>query len=286
MSDKTNTILTIILVFVITIVYTIFVAVPEYKKNLGSSDRLFFSSKYKNIVEIKIDDKVDFSLLFDNKARIYHIFFLDNNSTCLYNKNIENKDINNALKIIIPKLIENDLLKSTSVISVSYCEDYLIDSFKNELNAVLSNYNLQLLIDMKKISLVDIAKEKNIAGDSQDELLYNLDFVSHEFISDRESISNKEELNAITAKKLTDNVYKRIESYLFKKQIEDVSRDNNILNISLIPADNNSNYYPSSNSWFEKKDGKIYAYIELVEDNKIYSYCYLGSIDSYKEGLC
>jgi hypothetical protein len=55
----------------------------------------------------------------------------------------------------------------------------------------------------------------------------------------------------------------------------------------MIPADDEFKYYPSINSWYYVNDKKVYAYIEFViDDNNIKSYCYNGSIDLVKEGVC
>jgi hypothetical protein len=55
----------------------------------------------------------------------------------------------------------------------------------------------------------------------------------------------------------------------------------------MIPGDDEFKYYPSINSWYYVKDKKVYAYIEFViSDNKVKGYCYNGSIDLVKEGVC
>ena len=65
-----------------------------------------------------------------------------------------------------------------------------------------------------------------------------------------------------------------------------MGKDNTSLIIQVIPADVDGKYYPSSNSWYYIQNGKIYAYIEFSEENKIYGYCYQGTIESRSKGVC
>ena len=54
----------------------------------------------------------------------------------------------------------------------------------------------------------------------------------------------------------------------------------------MIPADDSETYYPTDNSWYNVKEGKIYAYIELQNKTELYGYCYNGTIDKNYEGKC
>ena len=99
---------------------------------------------------------------------------------------------------------------------------------------------------------------------------------------------NKENvvLNDTTSFSLSKSVYRRIEDYVSTNNIINKDRDDDKFLIQLIPADANDRYYPDENSWYYVENSHIYAYIEFKSTSKIYSFCYNGSIDEVKNGVC
>ena len=97
------------IVFVVIAVgyYTVKELIPDFKKQFGSSDRIVNPEKCTNIIEIKINDDVDYIYLLDNEEKIYHIIFLSPSSLVLYNKNIENNNYDIVNKKSIEQFIKN-----------------------------------------------------------------------------------------------------------------------------------------------------------------------------------
>ena len=122
--DKRVVFLEIVAIFIALIVYSIIVVIPDFKASLGSSDNFVNSSHYKNMIEMKIDDKTDFGLLINEEGKVFHIFFFDNSSVFLYNKNIENHNLKDSLIKVVQILGQEDILKETSKVVVTrYGED-------------------------------------------------------------------------------------------------------------------------------------------------------------------
>ena len=285
MKNKIVVLLEILLIGGALLYYTIFVMIPDYKKSLGSSDRFVKSRLYQNMVEIEIDGKTDFALLFNQEEEIYHMFFFDNSSVFLYNKNIENQSIENGLERIFPILIENQLLHEKSSVVIYRDQDTYYDVFKNNWDQLLLKYSITTETFEKVKKIEDKARELDISTESLSSMLLEMDFYSKEIVKD----SDLEEivlLNDETSKEFSNHVYHKIEDMVFKKQIKNQNRDEVDINISLVPADSKMQYYPTSNSWYYVLDGKVYAMIEFTDGVKKYTYCYQGSIDSRTEGEC
>lgn len=184
MSKKIVVILEILAVLVAFVLYGVFVVVPEYKNKLGSSDYFIKSKEYSNMIEFSIDDNVNFSLLLNKKKQVYHIFFFDANAKCLYNQNIENNSYDEALSMVISKLIESDYLKVDSKIKmVRYGEsDYM--EFKKIFSSILLKYSISSPIIEDTSSLNDKAVVLEIESENQDMILYMMDLYSKEIIKD------------------------------------------------------------------------------------------------------
>ena len=111
----TNKKLKILLEVIIMIGLTVYISmnnvIPELKRKFGSSDKLISYLNYSNMFEININNNTDFILVLNKNYKIYHIIFLSDNISCLYNKNLENyEDNNKAINHIVELLIENNLL--------------------------------------------------------------------------------------------------------------------------------------------------------------------------------
>lgn len=281
--------LQIILFLVIVIVYFIKTVYPEIKSSVGSSDRLLNAEKYLNMYEIEINDSVDFTLLLSDTYQIYHIMFLNENSKVLYNKNIELLN-NNEEKInsIVKILIENDLLKSDSYIKIVRYDDVYYSHFINIINSTFSKYGIGNIYVEETSTISDLANRLNIYGtDDKDKLRY-IDYYSKTLVNHNKNSLNKENvvLNDATSFSLSKSVYRRIEDYVSTNNIINKDRDDDKFLIQLIPADVNDRYYPDENSWYYVENSHIYAYIEFKSTSKIYSFCYNGSIDEVKNGVC
>lgn len=276
------------IVFVVIAVgyYTVKELIPDFKKQFGSSDRIVNPEKCTNIIEIKINDDVDYIYLLDNEEKIYHIIFLSPSSLVLYNKNIENNNYDIVNKKSIEQFIKNNYLKTDSKISVTrYNNDNYI-KYKDSLLSILKYYNINTNIIENESDFVEMSKKIGVEPSSKSKMISELDYYSKELINNNSNNNLKNiVLDKDNSKKFSNNVYKKIEKYIQSNDIENMDMKDTRLIISTIPADDNAKYYPSINSWYYVKNKRIYAYIEFEENNK-YSYCYKGSIDSVYEGEC
>lgn len=288
MEKKLMIIAEVLFVLIAITYYTIKELIPEYKTKFGSSDKIVNPTKYKNMVEISLDNGIDFALLIDENKKVFHIFFFTEESYCLYNKNIENTTIKESSNQIIKELIENDYLKTTSNIKVTRYTDAYYEYFINKWKESLKKYSINTEVIEETNTLDNKSQELKINPLSTSSIIVNLDYYSKEIIRMAKSHKGDSivELNNKTSKTLSNNVYKKIEEYVYKNKINNLEKNNTELLITIIPADEKAKYYPTNNSWYYVKDGKVYAYIEFTQNKNIYGYCYTGSIDYRSEGEC
>lgn len=275
----------ILVVFIAIIYCMITIVIPEYRESQGSSDSFIRSSRFQNMIEVRIDDKTDFAFVLDKTGIVYHLFFFDNTSVFLYNQNIEGSRIDVAISRVIPILIENELLQNTSSIEVLRDNDEYYPEFQKKWMEVLSKYSLSNSSLEKVVGIEERGKELNMESEDLSNLLLEMDFYSKEIVKNS-SIEPFVKMTKENSYKFTNEVYKKIETYIFEKNIVDQKKDEADLSISLISGDTSKKYYPTTNSWYYVENRKVYAYIEFMDDGMVYSYCYQGSIDSRMEGEC
>ena len=275
----------IFLIVIGLLYYTFKIMMPEYRNQKGSSDQYIKSDLYSNMIEIQIDGETDFALVLNQEGTIYHLFFFDNSSVFLYNKNIENKNIEDGLSIMIPILIEKQILHDNSSVVLYRDKDSFYDVFKTNWEKSLLKYSIQVDTSHQIRTIEEKANTFNINTDSFSSMLFEMDFYSKEMVKNFEEEENIV-LNNGNAKTFADRVYQKIESVVSDKQIQNINRENVEIDISLIPADRQMKYYPTHNSWYYVTNGKVYAYIEFIDHDQKYAYCYQGSIDIRTEGEC
>ena len=160
--EKKLTIIEIIIVVIAAIIYLFISVLPNFKKTIGTSDHFIKTSSYLNMYEINIDNKVNFAFIEDNEEKIYHILFFDENSTCLYNQNIEKKYVNAATTETIKILIENNYLNSKSVLSITRYNETGYINFKNIFIKNLKEYNINTISNSHIIPILIGDNEKTI----------------------------------------------------------------------------------------------------------------------------
>ena len=269
--------------------YCIVELIPEYREKYGSSDTFLNSNRYVNMVEIVIDDDMDFSLAWDSKNTVFHLFFLHKNAICLYNQDIENHSFDESLSLIFPILIQKGYLKENSTFRVIRYGNEGYEQFLNSLHHSFEQYFLPQTFEETESTLEQKGMELGLSVLDPNNILQSLDYYSHEFTKEsvkEEKDSETVSLNEETAKKLCNRVYQKLENFMYEHQIVNLERGNTRLIISLIPADDKGLYMPTAKSWYQVKDGKIDAYIELQDGVHTYGYCYQKSIDSVRKGEC
>lgn len=294
----TNKKLKILLEVIIMIGLTVYISmnnvIPELKRKFGSSDKLISYLNYSNMFEININNNTDFILVLNKNYKIYHIIFLSDNISCLYNKNLENyEDNNKAINHIVELLIENNLLKSNYNIEVTKYNRVYYEKFMNYFTSSLKKYNVSSSIVEKENTIIDKANSLNLDSTSEQDALLKLDYYSKKIISrykNNISTSSIDSTNTIldedTYKSYSNNIYKKLEKYVYSNKITTLDKNNAELIISSIPADDRLEIYPTSNSWYYVSNGRVYAYIEFNNSEKIYNFCYNGSIDGVESGVC
>ena len=284
MEKKIIVILEILIIGVAFLAYTFKEAIPEYKKSIGSSDKFINTEIYNKMYEFNIDNKINFSIIIDENNNIYHMFFFDKESACLANKNIENNTVEEVLKRIYSILYENNYLTNNSNIKIIRYDnkDEIIYDLVRDIN---KEYNINGIINISDSTLENKINELKIES-LEESYLKDLDLYSKEYIRlTKNVVLSKEE--SINTRKYSDNVYSKITNYMNMNGISNLNTNDTTLVINMIPGDEEHKYYPSINSWYYVKDKKVYAYIEfIINDNNVKGYCYEGSIDLVKEGVC
>ena len=285
--NKPRIILEVLIVIGLLIYSFTTIVIPNYHKIFGSSDKFINTSSYTTMIEFKIGE-TNFGIVLNNKKEVYHILYFDQTSTCLYNQDIENNNIDIVSNQIIRRLIENDLLKANSEITIiKYNNKYYKDVKKSFIN-YLNKYHLNNVIKEEDNKLIEKAKSvssDNIDSDSY--ALVTLDLYSKEVVDNY--LNNKtitEEITEKEAKTYSNQVYIKIEKYMNDNNIKEQDKNSKEFDITKISGDNNSKIYPTENSYYYIKNSKVYAYIEIKGLNNSYSYCYNGSIDEYMKGEC
>ncbi len=270
--------------FVLALVgyYIIKVMLPEYRERYGSSDTFLRTKNYHNMYEMKIDQSVHFALVLNDKKQIYHIFFFNKEAKVLYNRGIENHSIEDALHKTISLLVERGYLKEDSIITLIRFGEGNYSEFLTSLYSNLEEYHIEKNVIEKQHSLEQLAQELHVEGNSNTEILRNLDYYSKEMIGFLTDEVEKEDMDTLEYSK---SVYQKLMNYIEEKNLDSFEKEKPPFPIQMIPAAQEE-IYPTGNSWYSYQDGKLNAYIEFSKDNERYGYCFQGSIDSYKKGEC
>ena len=274
-------------IIIAIIVVLIVKVIPEYESSLGSSEKLFIYGNYKTSVEVKIESGSEFLLIINEKNQIYQIFFENEQSTILVNKNIETKSITDGITEIVQILIHNNELENKKITIVNYGEEEISNQIVTKFNEELMKNNKTCSIETQSSTLQEKAQSLNIEATEQEQILWSLYEISYEYLNNVETSTN--EVSTLTKEQAIsymDNIYQKLQTYMINKNIANQSRDDLSMPIQYIPGDNNNEVYPTSSSWYYIENYKIYAEITLSEGLNNYTYCYNGSLEEKKEGMC
>lgn len=273
---KKQYLIEVAITMVLLVGVVLFKFLPEYRQEYGSSDSLIYTD-LSRLVEIKIDG-VDFGYAYNDENKVRAIIFFNNNSTVLYNKNIENLSIDEALTKSLDILYNNKLIRENSIITIIKYQEDSID-YKSIVDNNLTN-KINYSYDEQLSSLNTIKERFNISEEDTSRIIYRLVLQSKEVA--RSSKNN----DKTSYKEYTDNVYRQLVKYKDTNNIYNEEKDNHTIDISLIPADEDLTMFPTPNSYFYINEGMIFAYIEIDIEGNIISYCYNGNINNYDEGVC
>lgn len=285
MTDKKMYLLEVIAFIIIVIIYFFVGVLPDVKKSMGSSDHYINAKEYSNMIEFNIDNKINFAYVINKNNIVYHILFFNKESMCLYNNGIEGNSISETSNNTVKILIENNYLKSNSKISLTRYSNNNYEEIKKSIMNSFTKYGINTNIVELENTIENKGKDLGISNvNDKSMMLRFIDMYSKEFINSNSSNKKeKVEINSSTAKKYTDDVYRKIEKYIISNNIQTLDKNNTNLVITMIPIDDEGKYYPSNNSWYYVENSKIYAYIEVGNN---FGYCYNGSIENYNKGEC
>lgn len=298
MSMKKKILLYTIEVLLILLVITglaIFKYYPEYKKTLGSSDGKFIYENYKSAVEIQIPTGPNYIVIVDKKNKISNIFFENLESFVLYNQEIENKPIYQAIAKMMEKLQEANYL-SQSITVINYNNQETYDAIVEEINKSLITYGSTTTLIKKTTTLEQKAKELELTYTDETSFWAAIALKSSDLISyKRNNVSKKNKesttieekgMDLETARTYANNIYQKLQVYVANKSIKNQQRDDPTMPIQLLPADNAGTIYTTTDSWYYINDYKIYAEISFENQNQTYSFCYMGSLEHQQKGKC
>ena len=284
--EKIITIIVVLCLFGYTLVSEL---LPEIKKNLGSSDSLLLPSNYEDIIEFKINNNSNFAVV-TKENKIIHLLFFSEDTICLYNKNIENKKISDALYQIITILLDENILTNNSEVLLTQYENISYKRVKELFIEILSSKSITINISEKKSLLKGKINDLGIKiSESEKYLITELDMYSKEIIDKSKKEVNKPAEELVTKEQATEyanNVYQKLTNYVITNNIVEQKQESAALPIHLIPATPTGDIYPSINSWYYVTNKEVYAYIRFDITNSTYDFCYQGSTTAFKEGVC
>ena len=175
-TDKIIGIFSFLVILTAAIFLIIFKYYPEYKSSIGSSDNYVNTSSYKEIININIQSGPEFVLVTNEEDKISNILFINQESLCLYNKNIENQDLNDSIDGLIKILHNNNYLTNEAITITSYNST---NKLKNELiNKIKKDYTSILIIeDVKSLT---VAEQKEFLQEKAAESRKNIKNVKEE----------------------------------------------------------------------------------------------------------
>lgn len=279
--------LEIIAIIVAIILLAVFKYWPEYEETLGSSEKLFLAKKYKTGIEVKILNGPQFIIIIDNNQKISYLFFENEESSTLANKNIEGTNLELGIKTIIEELIKNNQLKTESIYLINYGDKKIYNKTVLLLDDTLQNKNVICKIIQSTSTWQKKSQEINLNEEKDTSILWNLYIKSLEIIENTSNNKNKHEIiNENLVSDYADTVYQKLETYKLNSNITNQDKNDMILPIQYIPANEENSIYPNSNSWYYIKENKVYAEISFSIENSVYTFCYDGSKESRKKGGC
>ena len=273
---KKQYLIEVAITMVLLVGVVLFKFLPEYKQEYGSSDSLIYTD-LSRLVEIKIDG-VDFGFAYNDENKVRAIIFFNNNSTVLYNKNIENLSIDEALTKSLNILYNNKMIRENSIITIIKYQEDSID-YKSIVDNNLTN-KINYSYEEQLSSLNTIKERFNISEEDTSRIIYRL------VLQSKEVARSAKNNDKTSYKDYTDNVYRQLVKYKDTNNIYNEEKDNHTIDISLIPADEDLTMFPTPNSYFYINEGMVFAYIEIDIEGNIVSYCYNGNINNYDEGVC
>lgn len=285
---KKKIIIISVIIFIAVIALGIYILYHVVLNDLTGNVKLN-TDEYLTSVEVK--SKSNFILFINKKNKVSNIIFLNGYSIdALYKKNIEGKNIETAIELIVDKLKNsNDFNDIGDIQLIDYGNQSIYNEVKTEFNKQLVIYGVDKNITDGSTNLKDKLISLNYdASDKDIDNIKKLYDISVNLISqyrENKSLYSKTDENkdfSIYA----NNIYNKLENYAKEVTTQDKDSTDG-LDITTINASNDyqNQLYASKDSWYYIEGGKVFSYIKFDYNNKIYEYCYKGN-NNYTEGVC
>ncbi len=273
----------ILIVLIAGGVYFVKEVMPNVKNKIASQN-LISTKQYQGMVEVQIDNRINFAVVFNQEGLIYHIFYFEPLSTCIREVSIpSSKSLEEEVFLIIEKLYDTSMIQSNSSFLFTYY-DTVPNSFSSSIEKAFHKYQIIAQVREENSTLYEKANSLKLSGSDKKVLLYTFDFYSKDVLSSMED--NAFDFDQKRSVELSNTVYMKLEKYVRDHHIQELDRNQKNLLIENVAGDKNELFYPDTNSWFIVSGGKITAYIEFTRQDITYGYCYQGAIDLKKEGEC
>lgn len=261
--EKIVKMISFFIILIAALFLIIYKYIPEYKASIGSSDTYLNIESFKEIININIQSGPEFILVTNEENKISNILFINKNSLCLYNKNIENDKTNSSINNLLKILNDNNYLNNKSINITSYnstnkLKTILIDQIKKYYSTVVITESTNTL------PLVD---QKTLLQEKEIESRNNIKSYKGEKSSEESNTNLTEEEAFIYA----DNICQKLSVYATK--ISNQEKDSPNYPIQLISGEDAKSIYPSAKSWYYINDNKVLGYINFKSEKYDYSYC-------------
>ena len=275
------------ILIVLFVLVTLFITWPEYKKTIGSSDKYINTEENFSLMEWTLPQEVNFILVI-NQEKITNILFLTDNTYCLYNQNIEGLTLEKGIREILKILMEESLItESDQLILTRYPQDDMYEKAKETLEEILFDFSLRLTILEQNTTLEQKSQQLELDIEDTEELqLKRVELYSKEIIRQiKNDVSNPVPTlwDDDLAKQYSQEIYQKLMTYAQNVREQEIA--DTALPIQWIPVTSNTEVYPTENSWYYIRNYQVYAYIEF-EGDRVYSYCFSGSLENVKKGKC
>lgn len=263
-----------IIVFIVLFLLGGYLYINTIKYSLSNGISL---NKEKYKTSVGVESNINFILYIDKDDKVSNIIFLDNNSVkYLYNKNIEGKNIEDAVKEIIEKIKDDkDFYNNDKLKLINYGDNDIYKQVESEFNKEFVIYGINKNITPVVSTLGDKYKELT-SDDSKDSVTdlynYSLDIVNN---SAKTESYEEEDLSGFAT-----NLYNKLVKYANNTNY--IAKDDpNKLDITTVNITNNydNQLYVESDSWYYVENNKVFAYVKINYNSKDYEYCFNGDIN-------
>lgn len=273
-TDKIISIISFLVILIAAVLLVIYKYYPEYKSSIGSSDGYVNIDSYKEIVNISMQSGPEFILVTNEEDKISSILFINQDALCLYNRNIENQELDDSIDGIIKILYNSNYLTNEEIAITSYNSTNKLR--KDLISKIKKDYSdIPITEDIKTLT---INEQKKLLQEKENESRRNIKKLKEAELIESNSSNLTEEVAYVYA----DNICQKLSSYA--SRITNQEKNSPNYPIQLISGEDDKNIYPSAKSWYYIVNSEVLGYINFKSDKYDYSYCCQNKI--VIRGIC